>query len=84
MLFGLTALLSVAGLLVAGCGGNEAASGSDSSAAPGVAGNSNPSRHALLPLSGPPAAAYGVIADGMSAYFDYINSQGGVYGRKSS
>ncbi len=81
LLFGLTALLSVAGLLVAGCGGNEAASGSDSSAAPGVTDNQI-LLGTHLPLSGSPAAAYGVIADGMSAYFDYINSQGGVYGRK--
>ncbi|MGD0115458.1 MAG: ABC transporter substrate-binding protein [Dehalococcoidia bacterium] len=81
LLFGLTALLSVAGLLVAGCGGSQEASGSDSSAAPGVTDNQIVlGTH--LPLSGSPAAAYGVIADGMSAYFDYVNSQGGVYGRK--
>ena len=34
------------------------------------------------PLSGSPAAAYGPIAYGMKAFFDYINAQGGVYGRK--
>ncbi len=33
-------------------------------------------------LSQSPAAAYAVIMDGMRAYFDYVNSQGGVYGRK--
>ncbi len=37
---------------------------------------------ANFPLSQSPASAYAVIADGMRAYFDYINSQGGVYGRK--
>ena len=38
-----------------------------------------------LPLSQSPAAAYGPIADGMRAYFDYVNeSEGGVYGRKLS
>ncbi len=36
------------------------------------------------PLSGNPAAAYAPIAYGMKAYFDYINAQGGVYGRKIS
>jgi len=37
----------------------------------------------LLPLSGNPAAAWGVtISKGMEAYFDYINDQGGIYGRK--
>jgi branched-chain amino acid transport system substrate-binding protein len=36
-----------------------------------------------LPLSQSPAAAYGPIADGIRAYFDYINdTEGGVYGRK--
>jgi len=34
------------------------------------------------PLSNSPAATYAVIFDGMRAYFDYVNSQGGVYGRK--
>jgi ABC-type branched-subunit amino acid transport system substrate-binding protein len=33
-------------------------------------------------LSGSPAAAYAPIILGMRAYFDYINDQGGVYGRK--
>ncbi len=37
---------------------------------------------AHFPLSQTPAAAYAPVADGMRAYFDYINSQGGVYGRK--
>ena len=35
-----------------------------------------------MPLSNSPAATFGVIADGMRAYFEYVNSQGGVYGRK--
>lgn len=35
-----------------------------------------------MPLSQTPAAAYAVIAFGMRAYFDYINDQGGVHGRK--
>jgi branched-chain amino acid transport system substrate-binding protein len=33
-------------------------------------------------LSQSPAAAYSVIMDGMRAYFDYVNSKGGVYGRQ--
>jgi branched-chain amino acid transport system substrate-binding protein len=37
---------------------------------------------AHFPLSQTPAAAYAPIADGMRAYFEYINSQGGIYGRK--
>ncbi len=36
-----------------------------------------------MPLSQTPAAAYAIIADGMKAYFEFINeSEGGVYGRK--
>jgi len=35
-----------------------------------------------MPLSGSPAATYAGIADGMRAYFEYVNSQGGVYERK--
>jgi ABC-type branched-subunit amino acid transport system substrate-binding protein len=35
-----------------------------------------------FPLSGNPAAAYAPIAYGIKAFFDYINAQGGVYGRK--
>ncbi len=35
-----------------------------------------------FPLSGNPAAAYAPIAYGMKAFFDYINAQGGIYGRK--
>ena len=38
---------------------------------------------ALLPLSNTPAAAWGIaISKGMQAYFDYINAEGGIYGRK--
>jgi len=37
----------------------------------------------LLPLSGSPTAAWGVaLSKGMQAYFDYINDNGGIYGRK--
>jgi branched-chain amino acid transport system substrate-binding protein len=35
-----------------------------------------------IPLSQNPAAAYAPIAYGIKAFFDYINAQGGIYGRK--
>jgi len=35
-----------------------------------------------FPLSQNPAAAWAPVAYGMRAFFDYINLQGGVYGRK--
>ena len=37
----------------------------------------------LMPISGNPAAAWGIsLSKSMQAYFDYINDQGGIYGRK--
>ncbi len=37
----------------------------------------------LLPMSNSAAAAWGVpLSKGMKAYYDYINDQGGIYGRK--
>jgi branched-chain amino acid transport system substrate-binding protein len=35
-----------------------------------------------MPISQTVAAAYAPVADGIRSYFEYINSQGGVYGRK--
>ena len=34
-----------------------------------------------IPISGP-AAAYGSVGRGADAYFKYVNSRGGVFGRK--
>ncbi len=34
------------------------------------------------PLTGPAAAGYSTISKATKAYFDYVNSKGGVYGRK--
>ena len=37
----------------------------------------------LLPMSNTTATAWGVpLSQGMKAYFDYINDNGGIYGRK--
>src|SRR5205823_2192482 len=36
-----------------------------------------------VPLSGE-AAAFGSVAPGAKAYFDYVNAKGGVFGRKIS
>jgi ABC-type branched-subunit amino acid transport system substrate-binding protein len=37
----------------------------------------------LLPLSNTTATAWGVpLSNGMKAYFDYVNDNGGIYGRK--
>ena len=83
----------LAGLFLIGCGGD----GDDEAETPGASpAATQPSgaqevpgvtdTEILLgthfPLSQTPAAAYAPIADGMRAYFEYVNSQGGVHGRK--
>ena len=35
-----------------------------------------------LPQTGPASPGYNKVDDAMRAYFDYVNSKGGVYGRK--
>jgi len=89
----LLAAILLAGLLLLSCGGEEKAAETPVATQP--AGAETPGTQkvpgvtdteiilgANFPLSQTPAAGYAVIADGMRAYFDYINSQGGVYGRK--
>jgi branched-chain amino acid transport system substrate-binding protein len=79
------------GLLLLSCGGGEKEAGKT----PGATTGATPAAEkvpgvtdteiilgAHFPISQTLAAAYAPIADGMRAYFDYINSQGGVYGRK--
>ncbi|MCW2841329.1 MAG: transporter substrate-binding protein [Aeromicrobium sp.] len=73
------AAVSSLGLILAlgACGG-----GGDSAAStPGVTADS------ILvgthqPLTGPAAAGYSTISPATKAYFDYVNSKGGVHGRK--
>src|SRR5512142_1683313 len=75
-----TATVLAAVLLAAGCSSGNS-SGGGSSTAPGVTDNS-----ILIgthqPLTGPAAAGYSEIAPATKAYFDYVNANGGVYGRK--
>jgi branched-chain amino acid transport system substrate-binding protein len=49
-------------------------------ATPGVTSNSI-TIGGTIPISGP-AAAYGSVGRGAEAYFKYVNSRGGVFGRK--
>jgi len=83
----------LAGLLVLSCAGGQEASETPAAGQP--AGAATPGAQevpgvtateillgAHFPMSQTPAAAYAPVADAMRAYFDYINSQGGVYGRK--
>ena len=74
------AAVAAAGLLALGAGAAPTRTGASSPAVPGVT-SSSISVGTTIPLSGP-AGPYGAIARGTKAYFDYINGQGGVYGRK--
>jgi ABC-type branched-subunit amino acid transport system substrate-binding protein len=75
--------IMAAGLIVAGCSNSkeEASGPTPGGPVPGVT-DTEILLGTHMPLTQSPAAAWGVVADGMKAYFDYINSQGGVYGRK--
>ncbi|MGH2863974.1 MAG: ABC transporter substrate-binding protein [Solirubrobacteraceae bacterium] len=67
----------VAALAIAGCG----SSSSGSSSAPGVTATSI-TFGTHQPLTGPAAPGYSEIAPASQAFFDYINAEGGIYGRK--
>jgi len=75
--------LMAVGLVVAGCSNakEEASSPTPGGPVPGVT-DTEILLGTHMPLSNSPAASWGVVADGMKAYFEYVNSQGGVYGRK--
>jgi len=87
----LAALMAVP-LLLAACGGEEkegAPTAASPGASPAAAGDTTGVTDTqilvgtTLPLSQTVAAAYAPVADGMQAYFAYINdAEGGVYGRK--
>jgi ABC-type branched-subunit amino acid transport system substrate-binding protein len=71
-----------ASLVAAGCGSGSGGSGSGAAAAvPGI------TKTQILigshqPLTGPAAPGYSEIAPAANAYFQYVNSHGGIYGRK--
>ncbi|MGX6602382.1 ABC transporter substrate-binding protein [Micromonosporaceae bacterium Da 78-11] len=65
-------------LLAAGCSSGNSSSSSDT---PGVT-DSDILVGTHMPLTGPAAAGYSKIAPATKAYFDYVNANGGVHGRK--
>src|SRR4051794_6295870 len=73
--------LAAAVLVVAGC--SDSGSGSSTPDTPGVT-DSEIVVGTHMPLTGPAAAGYSKIAPASKAYFDYVNANGGVYGRKIS
>lgn len=74
---GFTAVCSMGLLLAAACGTPTTTSAS----VPGVTKTSI-TIGATTPLTGPAAPGYSEIAPAANAYFKYVNSQGGVDGRK--
>jgi ABC-type branched-subunit amino acid transport system substrate-binding protein len=69
-------------LLAAGCSnGNSSSSGGGDT--PGVT-DTEITVGTHMPLTGPAAAGYSKIAPATKAYFDYVNANGGVHGRKIS
>src|SRR5580658_9555676 len=86
-----TAIMTVAALGVAACSSSSSSSSSASSSsssnaaltasAPGI----TPTTITIgshQPLTGPAAPGYDEIAPASTAYFDYVNANGGIYGRK--
>jgi ABC-type branched-subunit amino acid transport system substrate-binding protein len=68
--------------LVAACGGGGGGGGSGAAASvPGVT-DTEIIVGSHMPLTGPAAPGYSKIAPATKAYFDYVNANGGVNGRK--
>lgn len=74
---GLAVLAALA--LTAGCSGD--GQGSGGGGTPGVT-DTEILVGTHMPLTGPAAAGYSKIAPATRAYFDYVNANGGVHGRK--
>ncbi|HUS82990.1 MAG TPA: ABC transporter substrate-binding protein [Dehalococcoidia bacterium] len=81
-------VIVVAGVLIVACGGGEkeaADEGTPGSASGGTVQGVTDTEILLgthYPLSNSPAAVYANSAYAIEAYFDYVNDQGGVNGRK--
>jgi branched-chain amino acid transport system substrate-binding protein len=68
-------------LASAGCSGGDGQGGASGANAPGVT-DTEILIGTHMPLTGPAAAGYSKIAPASKAYFDYVNANGGVHGRK--
>ena len=74
------AVLAVLALVAAGCGSSSSSTGASSSV-PGVT-KTTITFGTHQPLTGPAAPGYSEIAPASQAFFNYVNANGGVYGRK--
>ena len=75
------ALAASVALLAAACGNSTSTGGGSGNAAQGVTGTEI-RIGSLAAISGPLGNQYAPVADGVEAYIDMINDQGGVDGRK--
>ncbi|HWS31983.1 MAG TPA: ABC transporter substrate-binding protein [Actinoplanes sp.] len=76
-----TTALAVMLLATAGCSSGGGGGGTAGADVPGVTGTEVVvGTH--MPLTGPAAAGYSKIAPATKAYFDFVNKNGGVHGRK--
>ena len=81
------ALAAVAVLGVAGCGGSSGGSGGGSGGGGGKGDTTGVTATSVkigahYPLTGPAAPGYSKIGPAAKAFYDYVNDNGGVYGRK--
>lgn len=74
----MVAVLAAGALILTACGGQ---SGSTSSSTPGVT-DTTITIGSTQPLTGPAAPGYSEIAPAAQAYFNYVNANGGINGRK--
>src|SRR5580704_17842026 len=83
------AIMTAAALGVAACSSSSSSSSCSSSSANAALTASAPGITPTTitigshqPLTGPAAPGYSEIAPGSNAYFQYVNANGGIYGRK--
>ena len=76
-----TATVLAVVLLAAGCSNGTSNNGSSGENTPGVT-DTEVVVGTHMPLTGPAAAGYSKIAPATKAYFDYVNANGGINGRK--
>ncbi|WP_127499310.1 ABC transporter substrate-binding protein [Actinoplanes solisilvae] len=76
-----TVLVAAVLLAAAGCSNSGNGSGTSSADTPGVT-DTEIVVGTHMPLTGPAAAGYSKIAPATKAYFDYVNANGGIHGRK--
>ncbi|MFC7527876.1 ABC transporter substrate-binding protein [Actinoplanes sp. GCM10030250] len=76
-----TALLAAVVLLAAGCSDDGGGGTGSSADVPGVT-DSEVVVGTHMPMTGPAAAGYSKISPATKAYFDFVNANGGIHGRK--